>query len=81
MTKIRIVGWNIGFDKIGMNKLLREDYSYPLDAAKRAVDLILDGGSLELEVSNDKITHIIAQLRALHVVFELSEPEPELHNE
>lgn len=43
MTKIKIVGWREGMQKISLTKLLQEELGLPLASAKDVVDRVLDG--------------------------------------
>lgn len=52
MKRIRISGWQPGFKKIGMNKLLRTT-GMSLSTAKDTVDTILAGSPVDLEFSTE----------------------------
>lgn len=60
--KICINGWNPGFDKITMNRFLREEFGYSLKEAKKSVDDILDGKELVLDVDCTKVNEVKAKL-------------------
>jgi hypothetical protein len=48
--KIVLSGWNPGFDKVGLTKLLRARPEYSLSRAKACTDAILGGQSVTIEV-------------------------------
>lgn len=70
MSSIVVTGWNPGFDKIGMNKLLREQLGYSLGDAKRAVDDILENKPILLTIPAESVGKLPVELVRLGVVFE-----------
>ncbi len=46
MTRVTIAGWKEGLNKVQLNHLLRRHAGYGLREAKRAVDQLLEGGSI-----------------------------------
>lgn len=52
MASVHVFGWCEGFDKIGMNHLLREATDCRLIEAKRLVDALLDGQSFVVEIDD-----------------------------
>lgn len=69
MSKIILCGWNVGFNKVGLNKLLREDFSYSLGHAKEVVDAILENQPIDIDVSDVQLAEIEVKLNALGVRF------------
>jgi len=49
MTRVTIAGWKEGLNKVQLNHLLRRHAGYGLREAKRAVDQLLEGGSITFE--------------------------------
>jgi hypothetical protein len=50
MTTVKITGWHEGLNKVKLNHLLRAHAGYGLAAAKRAVDALLAGETLSIEM-------------------------------
>ena len=48
MNAITLIGWKTGFDKIGLNKMLRDQFGYSLGDAKAAVDAVLQNHEINL---------------------------------
>lgn len=59
MSKVVITGWNEGFKKIAVTKLLREKVELPLYEAKDCVDRCLDGEIVTLEVENIEVARAV----------------------
>jgi len=70
MSSIVVTGWKLGFDKVGMNKLLREQLGYSLGDAKRAVDDILENKPILLTITAESVGKLPVELARLGVVFE-----------
>ena len=49
MVEVTVTGWVDGLNKIQLNHLLRQHAGFGLGDAKRAVDALLDGGSITCE--------------------------------
>jgi hypothetical protein len=69
MTKIKLTGWQTGFEKVKFNTMLRERLGMSLAEAKKVVDAILDDESVEVSIpgSEDAIV-MLMQAKALGVV-------------
>jgi len=52
MNTVRITGWEEGFNKVAFNRLLRAKTGCGLSDAKRAVDRLLNGESLLIDVEH-----------------------------
>jgi ribosomal protein L7/L12 len=50
MVRVLMEGWKQGLNKVELNRLLRQHAGYGLAEAKHAVDRLLEGGRLELEL-------------------------------
>lgn len=62
-------GWEVGFNKVGLTKLLQEDFGYSLGQAKNVVDAILGNQPREIDVSDISLEEIDVKLTALRVRF------------
>jgi hypothetical protein len=71
MSKLILCGWEVGFNKVGLNRLLREHFGYSLGRAKEAVDAILENRHIDIDVSSEKLKEIEMQLNALRVRFNI----------
>lgn len=72
MNTITLTGWETGFDKIGLNKLLRDQFGYSLRDAKAAVDALLENQVIKLSIAQSKSAFVSENLAALHVHFTVS---------
>ncbi|MCL1633813.1 hypothetical protein M2650_04030 [Luteimonas sp. SX5] len=70
MKTIKISGWEPGFDKVAMNKLLRDEFGYSLNEAKSAVDKIVSNEPVALTVDHASLARITSELNRLRVKFE-----------
>jgi hypothetical protein len=52
MKKVVLYEWQPGFNKVALNKLLRNQAGYSLASAKQAVDSLLDGKAIEIEIES-----------------------------
>jgi hypothetical protein len=52
MKKVVLYEWQPGFNKVALNKLLRNKAGYSLSNAKKAVDNLLDGKTIEVEIDS-----------------------------
>ena len=71
MSAIRLVGWLPGFNKIGLNYMLRSNFEMSLSEAKRMVDMVLEKECVKLVVHPEDISLIVAKLEELKVCYEL----------
>jgi hypothetical protein len=71
MKKITLSGWNVGFDKIGLTKLLRTEFGYSLGHAKSVTDAVLEGQPVTLELGDDQIEGMTSKLNRLGVNYEI----------
>ncbi len=69
MKTLVLSGWDTGFEKVKLNKLLRDRFGYSLGQAKKAVDAILENESVELGISDVDLAEIESNLCALRVRF------------
>lgn len=69
MAKIVVDGWEPGFNKVGLNQLLRQRFEYSLGAAKRAVDELLENRHIVIEVPDAMLIEIGLKLKVLGVRF------------
>ena len=70
MSSVVVTGWKPGFDKIGMNRLLRDEFNYSLGEAKRAVDGMLENRELHLTPTPGSHDELARKLEKLGAVFE-----------
>jgi len=52
MKKVVLYEWQPSFNKVALNRLLRNKANHSLASAKQAVDSLLDGESLEIQVDS-----------------------------
>jgi hypothetical protein len=52
MNKVVLYEWQPGFNKVALNKRLRNQAGYSLASAKQAVDNLLDGKTIEIEIDS-----------------------------
>jgi hypothetical protein len=69
MSNLLLIGWKPSFNKIGMNKLLRQQFSYSLGDAKKIVDTILEHQEIMLTVAPESLNEIASTLADLRVIF------------
>ncbi len=65
--RIALSGWNPGFNKVGLTKLLNARPGYPLSRAKAVTDAVLEGRSVTIEVADREAEQFIAQINSLGV--------------
>ncbi|GEM_PF-3241789 len=69
MTKIVFYKWQPGFDKIGFYRLLRKELGYSLATAKKTVDLLMEGKTIEIELTSPELAEqILRQAEQLGAV-------------
>jgi hypothetical protein len=72
MNRVIFTGWCEGLQKVQLNHLLREKAGLSLQSAKRAVDDILDGKQVVIDVADDRtameLAHAASELGAVCVV-------------
>ena len=68
MNSVVIEGWNPGFKKIGFANLLREYANYSLSSAKKAVDLVLAGEPLLVQIANSRAESFILEATELGAI-------------
>ncbi|MDM8558473.1 hypothetical protein [Candidatus Parabeggiatoa sp. HSG14] len=54
MEKVILYDWEPGFNKAGLNKLLRAQANYSLSAAIEAVGKLLEKETLEIEIASNE---------------------------
>jgi hypothetical protein len=72
MKTITLNGWKVGFDKVGLNRLLRDQFGFSLGDAKSAVDTIVENKEIKLSVSDEGLISIHEKLTALCIIFTVS---------
>lgn len=55
MARVILSGWNKGFQKVSMARLLQEYGGYSLSSAKSLVDRVLAGETVEIEVDDPRL--------------------------
>jgi hypothetical protein len=71
MTRVTIVGWEEGLNKVRLNDLLRESAGFRLGEARRAVDQVLGGESVSFESTEpEAATAFCRSARAIGAVCE-----------
>ena len=65
--KIVLCGWNQGFNKVGLTKLLRAEPGFTLKCAKAVTDAVLEGQSVAIDVPDTEAERMIAQLNSIGV--------------
>ena len=69
MTKVAVIGWKPGLNKIELTKTLQRDLSLSLRSAKSLTDQILEGERVEIEVDDSGIeSDVVGELRRLGFV-------------
>ena len=66
---IRIIGWEEGFKKVSLNKILRENYEFNIKEAKEFVDKILRREQVTLEV--DQLVDFEKQVADVGILYEV----------
>jgi len=70
MTKIVVYDGDLGFNKVGFTKFLRQ-FGYSLSAAKNITDGLLEGRPVTLEIEDGELGRIHSELEALRAKFRL----------
>jgi hypothetical protein len=65
--KIVLSGWNPGFNKVGLTKLLHTRPEFSHANAKAVTDAVLDGQSVTIEVSDGEAERFIDQINSFNV--------------
>lgn len=69
MAKVTLTGWETGFQKISMNRLLREHTGYSLAKAKAAVDDVLGKAPVTVEFETDVLAErFLSEARQLGAI-------------
>jgi hypothetical protein len=71
MSKLILSGWNPGFNKIGLTKLLQVDLGYSLSHAKAITDSVLEGQSIAIDLDEDQFEQMGVKLSDLCTKFVL----------
>lgn len=66
---IKILGWEEGFKKVSLNKILREHYGFNIKEAKVFVDKILRREQVTLEV--DQLVEFDRQVAGIGIIYEI----------
>ena len=82
MDHVTIGGWNVGFNPVAFNHLLRSSSSFSLREAKQIVDRILQGETLGIDVADGSLFCENATKLGAKCVFQKrpESPAPEIHN-
>ena len=72
MRKLILSGWNVGFNKIGLTKLLQMDLGYSLSRAKAITDTVLGGQSVTVDLKDIRVEQMATKLNELRVKFVLN---------
>ncbi len=76
MSKVRLIDWSPGLNKVGLTKLIRELAGVPLNEAHDAVNLLLRGVAVDVTVPNEQCAQrLVDAARALGVRVECVEIE------
>ena len=54
MKKLSLYGWNVGFHKVGLTKLLRNTMGYSLSEAKTITDTVLKNQTINIDVPDEQ---------------------------
>jgi ribosomal protein L7/L12 len=73
LGKIILCGWNLGFNKVALTKLLRAEVGYSLPQAKSITDAVADRQSVTIEVADDQIDRLAFELNELGAKFRVDE--------
>jgi len=65
--KIVLCGWNQGFNKVGLTKLIRAESGLTLKSAKGITDAVLEGQSIAIEVPDPDLERMISLLNSVGV--------------
>lgn len=72
MTAIKLTGWHPGLRKISLTKLLQGELGISVATAKAAVDDLLDGREVLLQVPDQADTHrLVTEIRELGATCQL----------
>jgi ribosomal protein L7/L12 len=63
--RIVLSGWNPGFNKVGLTKLLRAQLGHSLRRAKTVTDAVLEGQLVTVEVADGEAKKFINQINSL----------------
>lgn len=69
MKKVILCGWDVGFRKIGLTKLLRQSTGLSLSEAKSITDAVLRDQSVTISVPAEEFESVASELRGLGVRF------------
>jgi hypothetical protein len=65
--KMTLFDWEVGFNKIGLTKLLQVELGYSLAPAKAATDAVLACQAVVIEVPDGRAEQLAADLKRLGV--------------
>lgn len=68
MSELILRSWKIGFEKVSLTKLLRDEFGYSLADAKAITDAILENKEVRLPHPNQEGEKIVAKLREIGVI-------------
>jgi hypothetical protein len=69
MKCITLSGWKVGMKKVSLTKFLQGNAGYSLARAKATTDAILNGESVTIEVPDEQLDAITAEIRDIGVDF------------
>jgi hypothetical protein len=67
MSELVLQGWKIGFAKVSLTKLLRDEFGYSLSEAKAITDAILENKEIRLPCHGQQSEDVVAKLREIGV--------------
>jgi len=67
MKRLVLQGWKIGFAKVSLTKLLRDELGYSLSEAKGITDAILENKEIRLPCQDQQAETTVAKLREIGV--------------
>ena len=72
MTTVLISGWHYGFQKVAFTRLMKSEMGLTLRPAKTITDRILDGETVELQVQDDQVEHLLEAMTDLGAICEVA---------
>ena len=76
MKRILIYDWNAGFKKISFTNFIRRETGYSLSRGKGVTDSVLRGQSFSIQIHDEDLDHIVAELKDIGVKFSVESGSP-----
>jgi ribosomal protein L7/L12 len=70
MKRLVLCGWNVGFNKVGLTKLLRGTIGYSLSEAKAITDTVLKNQTVGINIPDEQLEAVVSELTDLGVKFQ-----------